>query len=528
MAVVLLGLGLTITAAVCGWLYTLERDRRTVDVVVVLLTVLVLDVVLYPESETATQPSVFNITVDDQGVRLIQLMLVAAVVARLLARGLPRRFSAAGPVWLCFFAWVGVSAVVGWLATNSTQLIIRHLLVVLMIGGGLLVAGGANANDYVRSVRLQRFMVFSAVIAAVLFVCDTMDMSITSSAVPGLPVQDLGVYGADAATVFSSLGAVAIGLGLGRYPEPAVSGLSGSMVDIHRARGEVRRWVLLSSGAVMVVSLLASPQRAARVALVVMAVIAVVAMLTRTGRWWLGLTRQRIVVAGAVLGAVGCFALLVGVLGQSLQEPRNAVTPAAEEPTFGATTRQGSVDSRFNQWQEAWDEVRGSPIVGQGLGGTQVHFDEGHKAFVESDISHNIALDTLRRTGVIGLLFGVAAVVVTLAQSVAVWRFSDSRALAFWALTSVAVSSGLIARGMVESVLEKDRLALLLGVALGFASAAVMAHQERQEAAGQLVEVHRLPDGGHARWPTVVGGLVVIGAMMRQRTATRRGRHHRV
>jgi hypothetical protein len=528
MSVALAGLALIVAAAVCGWLYTLERDRRTVDVVVVLLTVLVLDVVLYPESETATQPSVFNISVGDQGIRLIQLMLVIAVLARLLARGLPRRFPMAGLLWICFFAWVGVSALVGWLAANPTHLIVRHFLVVVMIGGGLLVAGGANASDYVRSVRLQRFMVFSAVIAAVLFVTDTVDLSVTSSALPGLPVQDLGVYGADAATVFTSLGALAVGLGLGRYPGRVVGGSSDSLDDTQWSSVEVGRRVLLCSGAVMVISLLASPQRAARLSLLVMAGIMVVAMLARTGRRRLGLTGQRIVVTSALLCAVGCLVLMVGVLAHSFQDSRNAVTPTAGEPTFGATTRQSSVESRFNQWEEAWDEVRGSPFVGQGLGGTQVHFDEGQNAFVESDISHNIALDVLRRTGVFGLLLGAGAVLVTLTQAVAAWRGSESRAIAFWALSSVAMSSGLIARGLVESVLEKDRLALLLGVALGFASVAAMTRYERQEPVGQLLEADQAPDGSNIRWPAVVGGLVVIGAILRKPREPRRGRHHRV
>ncbi|HEX5016974.1 MAG TPA: O-antigen ligase family protein, partial [Actinomycetes bacterium] len=153
--------------------------------------------------------------------------------------------------------------------------------------------------------------------------------------------------------------------------------------------------------------------------------------------------------------------------------PGNTVASNWTAESLGATTRVGSVESRFNQWAEAWEAVERSPVVGQGLGSTHVHFEEGQNAFVESDINHNITLDVLSRTGVVGLSLAAIAVIITVVQGVRVWGSAAANAVAFWALSAVAVVAGLLAKGMVESILEKDRLALLLGLALGFVGAAV-------------------------------------------------------
>src|SRR4051794_23175986 len=172
MDVTVLAVGLFIALAAGAWFFSLEIAGKQVDVVIVLLVVLVLDVVVYPESETAELPSYLNLSLGSQAIRLLQILLVAAVVARLLADGIPRRFTAAAPLWMAFFLWFLVSAVVGWLFGNASGLILRHLLLVVVIGAGLLVAGGVRAVDYVQSRNLQRFLVCAAVASVLLFITD--------------------------------------------------------------------------------------------------------------------------------------------------------------------------------------------------------------------------------------------------------------------------------------------------------------------------------------------------------------------
>lgn len=448
---------------------TLDRRGRPLGVVLVLLGIVLVDATLYADTTAAQERSIFHPQLFGQSFRLTQLAIPAALVARLVVTGLPRRFDASAPFWAAFFAWTLVAAVTGLLAGHDANLVLGEATAVIHVGGMALLAAGVPAADYVTGTMLPRFLQGAAALAGALFVVDLAGVRLSSSAVYDVPLVRVGAFGADAATLFSSLGVVALVLGLTRAP------------------GLASRAPLLVPGAVLVLSHLASAQRAARLGLYATLVLVLVVAALPTARRRLAFTYRQVVVAAAALAAAGCLAVLVPAVTGAVAAQSIAVT--ADAGVLAPTSRQGSIDSRFNQWTVVLGQVQDHPLVGEGLGGTFRSFSEGKRTVVEGDISHNIALDVLRRTGVVGVTLAFAALLAVFAQSVAVWRFHPSTRVAGLAAAGAMVLVGLLAKGMVESILEKDRLAVLLGFVVGVTISASLSWARL----GRPPDVWRLP-----------------------------------
>jgi O-antigen ligase len=115
----------------------------------------------------------------------------------------------------------------------------------------------------------------------------------------------------------------------------------------------------------------------------------------------------------------------------------------------------------------AFGDARQHPILGQGLGFTYTYYVPGPNQFVTTDLTENIGLDLLLRTGVIGLTLFLVALVMSLVNGFAAWRLHPDRMAAVLALGLVAVVIGMVAQGQVESIFENYRIATLLGLTLG-------------------------------------------------------------
>jgi O-Antigen ligase len=444
---------LLLRLAVLGVLFLvclrLERRRRGVVVVLLLVGVVLLDATLYSNSAAAAVQSIFHPRFFGQNFRITQLLIPLAVLARLIARGLPRRMDGSALFWVAFFAWILAEAVVGLLAGHTRQYVLGEASVVIHLGGAMLLAAGVPAEDYVNDRAVTRFLQGAAVFATALFVLDTLGVRWSNNVVPDLPLVSLGSYAADAATLFSSVGVLALVLGLAG---PKHLG---------------RRALLLLPAAVLILSHVASSQRAARLGLYVTLLVLLVVGCLPTARRRLPISLGQVGFAAATVAVLGFAAVFVPAVA-GVAAPDSAVaSPNAEQ--FAPTSRQGSIQSRFNQWDVVLDQIRERPLAGEGLGGTFVSYSEGEDAFVQGDISHNIVLDLLRRTGVVGLVLGVCALLAVWAQAVGVWRFHRNNQVACLAVGTIAVTAGLLAKGMVESIFEKDRLAVFLGVVLGIA-----------------------------------------------------------
>jgi O-antigen ligase len=147
----------------------------------------------------------------------------------------------------------------------------------------------------------------------------------------------------------------------------------------------------------------------------------------------------------------------------------------AYEETFGGAGNERTTRDRYNQWSNARDLIEQKPLFGWGLGKVYTYYDEGIRALKTTHLTHNIGLDLLVRTGVVGLVFFLGALSLSVAGGVRAWREHGDERIAALAAACVAVVVGLVAKGMVESIFEKYRLALFLGLSLGMLLSAAAA-----------------------------------------------------
>src|SRR5687768_2264384 len=98
---------------------------------------------------------------------------------------------------------------------------------------------------------------------------------------------------------------------------------------------------------------------------------------------------------------------------------------------------------------------------------TYTYFEPGPYQFVTTDLTHNLIGDLLRRTGLVGVVRFVAAVAFSGRDGLKAWRYHVDARAAGLALGCVAALAGILAKGMVESLFEKYRLATLMGLLFG-------------------------------------------------------------
>lgn len=425
-------------ALVLAGFIRLERCGRRETTLVVLLAVLALDVGLFPTY--GTTQGLFQPTVLGRSLSLTAVLSVVAVLARLLVAGRGPRVVPAAALWLLFLVWTAVAGARGLLAGHPSQNVLYEALVVLHVGGFAVIAGTTPWSRLVARSGLPLLASLTAPLAALLCLTDTAGVRLTAG-VPVLGALDVGSMGADAATVFASVGL-----------------LSGALA-MSRPVGE--RAGLLPA-AVLLAAPLVAQQRAGVLGLGVgLAVVALGVLLQGRAR------ALRLLSGEVVLGLLVASALGAAALAGATLAGAQPGLPSALADSINGTAKQQSGQSRLNQWSEATDVIQTAPVQGLGLGTSYRYFEVGPDELRESEITHNVLLDVTMRSGLIGLALLLAAVV---ASTLDAWRTTRTgpvparRALALGAL---AVLAGLLAKGVVESVFEKHRLAVLVGVAVG-------------------------------------------------------------
>ena len=138
------------------------------------------------------------------------------------------------------------------------------------------------------------------------------------------------------------------------------------------------------------------------------------------------------------------------------------------------------MESRYNQWSVVRGEIAQQPVVGHGLGATFTYYEESVRKVVWSDLSHSIVLDLLFRMGIVGLVLFLAGIVLTANSGVLVWRMHADDRIAALGLAATAAIVGLLVRGQFESVFEKYRLAVVLGVLIGAVLSARTSYARQQ------------------------------------------------
>jgi O-antigen ligase len=428
-----------------AWLVRLERSDRPHVAVIIVLALLVVDGALY-ENPNDVPNGIFHPEIHGQPFRLPDIVVPLALAAAVVGGRRSGRMGAQSFWWLAFLAWLGTEAVLGLIEGNSSTLVSFEAKAIIYLGA-MALAARVPFQSYADGVAFRRLIYAAAALAALLSVLEPRVR--LSFHLPGLSVPTFGALGGDPASIFAALGIIAFTLAV---------------------CGHERRAGLLVAAVVLVVPALISGQRAALLGLVASAVILV--MLAPLA--WRRLFLPPHALYGIAAAAAAIFLIpwmLVASIG-----PQAPIAASATPPAFFASAvdsafhRQGahsSAESRINQWQKTSVLVRERPVLGFGLGERYVYWDPGLYTFVETDLSHDVPLDLLRRTGIIGLGLFLVALAVSISRGVRVWRYDSNPAAAALAVACVSVIGGLLTKSLVESILEKYRLVVLLGLVLG-------------------------------------------------------------
>lgn len=430
-------LALLLTGGLFVWFLRLEREGRAVVVVGVLLGLVIVESALY-QSQNEIPAGLFHPEYEGSSFRLLDVVIPAAILARLLqGTRSPPQWS--GLLWLALLAWLATAGLVGVYDGNPLQLVGFHAKVIIYLGA-LLLSAGVPLAAYLDRGRPERVLGWSAGLALVLIATDIANVSVTAD-LPILPLQELGTLGSDLATIFTSLGALALAIGL-FAPE--------------------RRGRLLASAAVLLTTPAVADQRAAFIALALSIATVFAGMLLSRRR--VHVTPTEGVLAIAAVAAILLVSALPGLTGgRSFKLPlQDTLTTTFTSYEEVLTTRD-----RLNQWTAAGRLIEERPVLGWGLGKQYTYYDPGNLVFKQIDLTHNVFGDLLLRAGAVGLaLFLLALGSTSISLLRAWWTQSDDRAAAF-ALGIGALVAGLLGKGMAESIFEKYRLAVMLGLGIG-------------------------------------------------------------
>jgi O-antigen ligase len=441
------------------WFVRQERTGHSVTTILFVLWILVLDAALHDNPNqvpaglfhpgVGPDPDPTDAIIESAvSFRLIDLIIPIALGARLYARGLPTRIRMSSIWLLAFFAWLVGAALIGVMNSNSPDLIAFESKALIYLGLFGLVAS-VPINTLAESRGLSWLLSGSALIATFLIFTDGIGFTFSVDVIPLVPLPSVGTLGADAAGIFVALGVIALAIAL------------------VRERGRIQ-W--FATAAPLLLSPVVSSQRAAIGTLIVALLVFGVAAIA---------TRRKLHATPTEFALVAMLALSLTILppvAALALGSHDARLPFEREvqQTFTSTAKRQSAESRLNQWRKAGELIEERPVTGWGLGMTYTHFDAGHKTFFETNYTHNIFGDLLMRTGAIGLFLFALATMLALLDGLAAWRRHPNDVAAVLALAAVAIISGLLARGMVESLFEKYRLATMLGIVLGIVGSAAL------------------------------------------------------
>ena len=441
---------LIIPIAFFGFVRFEERDRPEMAVLVI-LGLLVTEALIYP-SQNEVPGGLFHPSAGGRALRLPELMIPLALAARLLVRGMPRRIGGTAIAWTAFVTWVALGLPIGVLMENSFDEGYFQAKAVVYLGGGFALVAGIPAARFAHGLAPRRLLLALGIVAGLSAPSALADSSLPLD-LPGLPGASLGQISPDAATILSVIAVTALLLEAARRRRRLVYGLAAVPLLLSPFIATQRAAVLglaATIGALLVVS--AGPTWSRRIRctptevglLVGIILVPVLATITVRAAFQTDTTTE--------------FVPYSGILAD----------------TFTAERKVQSAETRENLWQTGLDDGAQYPITGWGLGKTySVERAAQPGVYLQGGGYHNVLIDLYVRRGLVGLALFLAAVTCTLQDALRTWRRHPDRRIAVFAVACGAGFVGLLAKGMVESVFEKFRLATLMGLLIGaIASAA--------------------------------------------------------
>jgi hypothetical protein len=415
-----------------SWFYMLElRDERHTIFLVLVFTLIVEAVLAGPAADVPI--GILRPRVGGQDFRPPDLVIVAALGAHLVA-GRGRRVTGQAAAWGAFVAVYVLGVAIGMLNDLPMLDVLYQGKAAFYLVGGMVVASGADVRRVFDSI--GKFGVALAVLVPVGMAVRTAGLQFTIET----PIQRLR------------------GLGLLSNDSITILVLIGAAVVVTEACRRTPRLVVLVSGGVLLLAPIAGKQRASYLVLgFVVVALAVLQM---------GVTWRRRSAVTTVEVLLGCAALFGVVVAGFLATASPGVIGAQVDDAFGGANEQRSAQSRVELYGDAVSEIADNPVIGSGVGTTVLRRIESTQE-ERPAAAHNLVLDIMLRTGLVGLALLAVALAASTARGVSIWRSNIDNAVAAVAISCVIVMLGVVTKGMVEPALDKFRLSLLLGVSVG-------------------------------------------------------------
>jgi len=477
--------GLALAAAIVSVFVNWERTGKEHLVPLFLLGMLVVEATLYADPN-ALPRGLFHPGSGSTQLRLPEIYITLALVARLIARGRPTRIGLPAGLWLAFAAWMAVGAVEGKLYANSFSQDIYEAKDIVYIVGAYALAAGVPIRKYIDSGDLLKLGTLCIVCASALDLMTIGHVSVTTN-LPFLPLTGFGGIGAETAALFLAIVAMCF--------------------MIRMASGPVRfRHVLALIPVIASVSL--AQQRAVLVnlAVVVLVILVGVAVGPRHGT-----ARGLFVSLGQVvltaLAVVGITIAVVVVPAAVDRQPAHVPLASSYQSLFHNEGKAESAQDRIDLASEAENLIPQHWLIGFGLGIEFPFYEAGTRSVQTIAYAHDIVLDLWLRLGLIGLALFVVALGGSIWGGLRVWRRHPDRVTAALALALVGVLCGLFATGLLEPLLDEYRFATLFGVSLGLLRACVISLGQTPRLPGWPLEVRAskfAARGGRWREPSSV------------------------
>lgn len=452
---VLLFVAVGIVALFVHW----EREGKEHLVPLVLLGLLVVEATIYADQNTLPR-SLFHPGSGSTQLRLPEIYITLALIARLVARGKPKRIGLAAGLWLAFAVWMFVGGIEGHLYHNPLNQDLYEAKDILYIVGAYALGAGVPIRRYIDSGDLLRLGNLTVVCITLVDLMTMAHISLNTH-IPELPLQDFGAVGSETAALALAIVTICF--------------------FVRLASGPVRTRHVLALVPVVAAVVLAD-QRAVLVNLAV--VVGVLLVLLFAGPWR-GAVRRFRVQAGQIvlyiLAVVGVALAILFIPAAVDQQPVHVPLSSQFDNLFHSRGKVESAQDRLNLAAEAEKLIPQHLLVGWGLGVEFQYYEIGSRQVLTIAYAHNIVLDLWLRLGLIGLVMFVVAMAFSLVDGVSAWLRHPDPVVAALALGIVAILSGLLATAFLEPFLDEYRLATLFGVTLGMLRSATtsMSHFSR-------------------------------------------------
>lgn len=473
--IVLVGVAVAVVKLFIRW----EREGKEHLVPLVLLALLVIEATIYADQNTLPR-GIFHPGSGSTQLRLPEIYITLALIARLIVRGRPTRISLPAGLWLAFAAWMAVGAVEGHLYHNALSQDLYEAKDILYIAGAYALAAGVPVRRYFDSGDLFKLGYLAVACASIVDLMTIGRISINTN-LPLLPLQGFGAVGSETAALTLAIGTMCF-----------VPRLLTGPVKLRHVLALVP----------LLVSVVLADQRAVLVNLAVLVSVILVVLLIGHRH---SVVRQLHIRAGQLvlaLLAIAALAIAVLVVPAAVdRQPVHVPLVSTFQSLFHSEGKAESAQDRLNLAVQAEKLIPQHPIIGWGLGVEFPYYEAGSRTIVTTAYAHDIALDLLLRLGAIGLALFVFAFAASIVGGIQVWRRHPDPMTAGLALAIVAVLAGLIATGFLEPFLDEYRLATLFGVSLGMLRACVTSMDRRPGlAAGRLGAPASAREAGDMAW----------------------------